>query len=430
VTSIGGGAFSDCSGLTSISVERGNSNYDSRNNCNVIIETASNDLIAGCMNTIIPNSVTSIGSNAFDGCSGLTSVTIPNSVTSIGVAAFTGCSGLTSVTIPNSVTRIGEWAFYECSGLTSVTIGNRVTSIGGGAFSNCSGLISVTIPNSVTSIEYEAFYGCSGLTSVTIPNSVTRIGESAFYQCSGLTSVTIGSGIKSIRSSAFASCPELTDVYCHAINVPSTETNAFNDSYIGYATLHVPAESVNAYRAADPWKNFKSIVSIEGGDIPEPQKCEKPTISYTNGKLTFNCATEGAECVSNISDSDIKAHYGNEIYLTATYYISVYATKTDYDNSETATATLCWIDKEPTTEGITDGVAQIPAKAVLIQSDGGILKVEGLEDGTQVSVFTSDGKQTGSAVSCNGAALVGTSIQSGNTAIVKIGNKSVKVVMK
>ena len=148
VTTIGSYAFYGCSGLTSIKVESGNEKYDSRNNCNAIIETSSNTLIAGCKNTIIPNSVTSIGESAFRDCSGLTSVTIPNSVTSIGYEAFCDCSRLTSVTIPNSVTTIGSWAFYSCSGLTSVTIGNSVTSIGKYAFSCCSGLTSIVSLNS------------------------------------------------------------------------------------------------------------------------------------------------------------------------------------------------------------------------------------------------------------------------------------------
>ena len=140
VTSIGSNAFNCCSSLTSITVEEGNTIYDSRNDCNAIIETATNTLILGCQNTIIPGSVTSIGWCAFDCCIGLTSVTIPNSVTNIDYRAFSYCSGLTSVTIPNSVTSIGRCAFEYCTGLTSVTIGNSVTSIGDDAFSYCSGL--------------------------------------------------------------------------------------------------------------------------------------------------------------------------------------------------------------------------------------------------------------------------------------------------
>ena len=170
VTSIGSSAFEYCSGLTSVT---------------------------------IPNSVTSIGNYAFHGCNGLTSLTIPESVTSIRYQAFYGCSSLTSVTIPEGVTRIGDLAFRDCTSLTSVTIPNSVTSIGSQAFWGCSGLTSVTIPNSVTFIGSSAFSGCSGLTSVTIPNSVTSIEQYTFYNCSGLTSVNIPESVTSIGSSAF-----------------------------------------------------------------------------------------------------------------------------------------------------------------------------------------------------------------------------------
>ena len=232
VTSIGDYAFRYCSGLTTITVDADNPIYDSRNNCNAIIETATKTLVYGCKNTVIPSSVTSIGHSAFDDCSGLTSVTIPNSVTSIGGFAFSGCSGLTSITIPNSVTSIGNWAFQYCSGLTSVTIPNSVTSIGNWAFQYCSGLTSVTIPNSVTSIGGWAFRDCSSLTSITIPNSVTSIGSGAFSDCSRLTSITIPNSVTSIGNHAFAWCSGLTSV-----TIPNSVTSIGDFAFSGCRRL-------------------------------------------------------------------------------------------------------------------------------------------------------------------------------------------------
>ena len=288
------------------------------------------------------HSVTSIGNEAFYGCRGLTSVTIGNSVKSIGYNAFGGCSDLTSVTLPNSVTYIGDDAFYYCSRLTSVNIPNSVTTIGSNTFWHCSGLTSVTIPNSVTSIGSSAFSHCSRLTSVNIPNSVTSIGSSAFLSCSGLTSVTIGSGVQTIANGAFANCQNLTDVYCHAENVPSTSADAFKDSYIEYSTLHVPEASVNAYQAAEPWKNFNRIVTLDGSTppTPEPQKCATPTISYVDGEIVFGCETEGVEYVSEIKASDANKYYDQKIVLTNKYIVSVYATKAGYEDSEVVTAEI------------------------------------------------------------------------------------------
>ena len=276
VTSIGDGAFLDCSGLTSVTVDNNNGTYNSRNNCNAIIETSTNSLIVGCKNTIIPNSVTSIGNSAFYGCSGLTSVTIPNSVTYIGISAFERCSGLTSVTIPNSVTSIGYGAFSGCSGLTSVVVDKNNGTYD--SRDNCNAIIdtstnklivgckNTTIPNSVTSIGYGAFDGCSGLTSVTIPNSVTSIGEAAFYGCSGLTSVTIPNSVTSIGKYAFEDCFWLTRLVSLAVEPPICGEGVFEEVDKTTCQLLVPEESINKYKTADQWKKFMNIYGFNGVD--------------------------------------------------------------------------------------------------------------------------------------------------------------------
>lgn len=342
VTSIGNNAFQGCSGLTSVT---------------------------------IPNSVTTIGKEAYYKCTGLTSISIGNSVTTIGNSAFRNCGKLTSVTIPNSVTRIERDAFQDCRSITSVhvssidawckivfngdfcnplfyahhlylngeeiknfVIPNSVTSIGNYAFEGCSGLTSVTIPNSVTNIGYHAFYECSGLTLVSIGNSVTSIGTEAFYKCSNLTSVTIGNSVRSIGEKAFISC-DLPEVISKIENPFVIETNAFSDNTFYNATLYVPKGTIDKYKATEGWKKFVFIEEGDGGGDnpnPEPQKCEKPTITFKDGKLAFSCATEGVTYQYNITASSASSGAGNNIDFIPQYTITVYATKDGYENSDTA----------------------------------------------------------------------------------------------
>ena len=464
VITIGERAFEDCSSLTSVTIPNSVSTIGNRA-----------FMCCGLTSVTIPNSITSL-EGTFCCCTNLTSISIPNSVTFIGDGAFNGCDNLTSVTIPNSVTTIGDDAF-SCSGLTSITIPNSVTYIEVGyesAFGACPNLTSIVvendnsvydsrekcnaiietatnnlvqgckntvIPNSITSIGAHAFESCN-LTSVTIPNSVTSIDSYAFGYCRSLTSVTIPNSVTTIGSYAFLGCNDLS-IVISKIDNPFDLYDRYWEGYGTFspntynnATLYVPKGTIDLYKAKEGWNKFHFIEEGDGGEIhtepsepTEPTQCEKPTISYQNGKLLFNCVTEGATCHYRITDSDIKAGDGEEIQLNVTYNISVFATKEGCKTSETTTATLCWVDVEPKTEGI-NSIAQVRANAVMIKAEEGLLTIEGADDNSNISVYTIDGVQVGSTISRNGIAHVNTNIIRDSIAIVKIGSRNVKVIMK
>lgn len=184
-------------------------------------------------------------------------------VTSIGREAFINCSSLTSIALPDAVTSIGDEAFLWCESLTSITIPDAVTSIGVGAFAGCSSLTSITIPDAVTSIGASTFQDCSSLASITIPDAVTSIGDGAFAY-SGLKSATIGSNVSEIGDQAFGDCYALATITCRAAVPPVCANSVFDDVDKQQCKLFVPEGSIDAYKAADQWKNFFNIEEFNG----------------------------------------------------------------------------------------------------------------------------------------------------------------------
>ena len=321
VSEIGFSAFGHTPALTSITVDANNKRYDSRNNCNAIIETSTNTLVTGCKATKIPDNVTTIGDNAFYyckflesidipssvaaisdyafyECSSLESLIIPTNVLSIGDNAFRFCSNLRTIIFPEGLSSIGEYAFNGCDKLSSIKVSSTVSEIGFSAFGHTPALASITvdvnnktydsrnncnaiietstntlvtgckatkIPNNVTTIGDNAFYYCKFLESIDIPSSVVAISDYAFYECSGLESLVIPANVYSIGNNAFNYCEGLIIIES-LIKEPFEIGNyVFNQKTKNTATLKVPKGTKAIYMSTKGWE-FANVVEESGGE--------------------------------------------------------------------------------------------------------------------------------------------------------------------
>ena len=317
ITNLGEYIFEECSNLTSISVDEGNSNYSSADG---VLFNKDKTIIFKCPEGkfgtyTIPDNVTEIASRAFY-LSNLTSISMSNSVTLIGEQSFAFCYNLNDMTLSNNLVEIKPSAFYECSALTAITLPNSVAIIGDRAFEH-NGFTSVTIPANVTTLGDNVFHACNSLTTIEvsstnpnysslngvlynkdqtilfeypkgktntsfeIPESVTSIGKYAFYYAS-FSSIVIPSNVATIEESAFAICRDLKTITCYATNPPLLNGTIFSQVSKTACFLKVPAESISLYQNADQWKEFSTIQAIQSSSGDTPVFPDDP------GTLTLN----------------------------------------------------------------------------------------------------------------------------------------------
>lgn len=262
VTIIGREVFSYCNNLNTIVVEENNLVFDSRDNCNAIIRTASNSLLIGCKSTIVPQNVNSIEPYAFYRCVKLDSISIPNNVKSIGEEAFACCESLKSISFANSELIFGAGCFSYCRSLTSIKLPEKLNSISGRLFEECTNLKEIELPNTLERIESRAFWGCKALSTLNIPNNVQVIESGVFGLNASLSTITIPKSITSIGASAFYECDNLVVVKCLAEQVPTTDADVFKGIDLTYAVLYVPSSAIIAYQYLPPWSDFGTIIPL------------------------------------------------------------------------------------------------------------------------------------------------------------------------
>ena len=366
VDTIGQYAFSNCSGIISVNIGAGPN-------------TIGDYVFSGCSSLSSVNigvGTNTIGNYVFSGCTNLESISLGEGTVTIGNCVFSDCSKLSSITVPSSMNSIGNYAFRGCTSLKTIIIANRQSegdlkfgyngsnplfvdcpldsvyigrnisystssSYGYSPFYRNTSLRSVTVTDKETEISDNEFYGCTNLQNVQIGDGVTSIGNWAFSGCSSLKNFSFGTQVQTIGKEAFSDCNAVTAITSKAENPPVCGSMALDDINKWECKLYVPEGHVADYQAADQWKEFFFVEEGEEGSStpvdPSGNKCATPTIEYVDGKLTFDCDTEAVEYVSSITPPSAFNSDNKTLSVPTTYKVTVYATKSGYENSDVAT---------------------------------------------------------------------------------------------
>ena len=433
VTSIGNYAFHNCSLLQGVTIPNTvkSIGYDAFSQSSLPQIT-------------IPNSVESIGFSAFSGCSNIRELTLPNSIKEIGSGAFSSCSGLTSIVIPDSVPIISRDLFSSCSNLESVTIPNTVTRIGPGAFAFCPKLTEIALPDSLVSIGIQAFYN-SGITNITLPDFLKEIDLHAFYYCKNLQSVYIGKSVNYIRENVFEGCKNLKSIVVSSENVTydsredcnAVIETATNELIAGCGATMIPRSvtsiGVRAFVSCEfteifipnsvtqlKTEAFASCKWLKSIYLPKSvNSIARDTFTGCDNLLDIYLCSEAMIEMSFFSLTNIGA---------ATLHVPASLVE-EYRSSSpwSRFGKIVPLTEEELAKNISSGVVS----PVLIQCSNGLLTIEGLESNTAIVVYTASGTKVASGIAEAGTTLtLHTGLAKGEVAIIKMGTKSMKVVMK
>lgn len=419
LTAIGEFCMSGCHSLTSIEIPDGVTSIGS-----YAFYVCSN------MRSVkLPVGITSIPEACFMGCDAIETIDVPYGVTALEDECFSGCKSLAEVSLPNSLTKLGRACFNECSNLKNIILPNSVTSVEEECFNQCEGLEWAILSNALTTLGNRCFYSCEKLKSITLPESMESLGNDCFHDCTLLETISFPESLKWFGGACFKECSSLANVYCKWDEPTDVHVAAIDfEGIFTEAILHVPEGTAKAYKATEPWNQFKYI--IEDGKPVTIEKCATPEISYRDKQLTFTSATEGAQYHYTITADDATSAEAytetGTVTLAAAYGISVYASAEGYANSDAATATLYFFDGSFDATAIAAPEAR---RALLVTADGRTLTVSGLADGETATLYSLQGTALDTARAAAGQARLDTRGEKG-VVILKAGADTIKLSVK